>query len=508
MSRIPVLRALVSVSDKHGLLDFARRLVDADVEIVSSGGTAALLNEAGLPVTKVSDVTGAPEILGGRVKTLHPRVHGGILADLAEDHHRRELADQGIEPFELVVSNLYPFEKTVAEPGVTKADAIEEIDIGGPTLVRAAAKNHAWVGIVTSPAQYDEVATAIEAGGLDTDLRSRLAREAFFRTASYDAAIVEWFERTGVGLPERMVLPLERKAELRYGENPHQAGASFRAVGAPAWWEAAEQLQGKAMSFNNYVDADAAWRHVQDFEEPACVIVKHTNACGVALAATLKEAFAKAWDADPTSAFGSVIAVNRPLDTATSSAMAAAGFIEVVVAPGVDDAEPLAAKTGLRILIASPPLHPGFEMRSVDGGFVGQEWDATGENDEWSVVSERAPTPDELRDLSFAWRVAANTKSNAIVIANSGQAVGIGAGDQSRVGASERAVRQAGERAVGGVAASDAFFPFADGVEALATAGITAVVEPGGSKGDAAVIEAANAANMALVFTGRRHFKH
>ena len=508
MSRIPVRRALVSVSDKHGLLDFARRLVDADVEIVSSGGTAALLNEAGLPVTKVSDVTGAPEILGGRVKTLHPRVHGGILADLAEDHHRRELADQGIEPFELVVSNLYPFEKTVAEPGVTKAEAIEEIDIGGPTLVRAAAKNHAWVGIVTSPAQYDEVADAIEAGGLEADLRGRLAKEAFFRTASYDAAIVQWFEQTDVGLPERMVLPLERVAELRYGENPHQQGASFRVVGAPAWWEGVEQVQGKAMSFNNYVDADAAWRHVQEFEEPACVIVKHTNACGVAMAATLAEAFTRAWDADPVSAFGSVIAVNRPLDAATSSAMAVAGFIEVVVAPGIDDAQPLFGKTGLRILAAPKPLRPFFEMRTIDGGFVGQEWDSIGVDDEWSVVSQRPPTPDELRDLRFAWRVAANTKSNAIVIAKSGQAVGIGAGDQSRVGASERAVRQAGERAAGGVAASDAFFPFADGVEALAAVGVTAVVEPGGSKGDPAVIAAADAANMALVFTGRRHFKH
>ena len=508
MTRIPVRRALLSVSNKHGLLEFARRLVDAEVELVSSGGTAGILNEAGLPVTKVSDVTGAPEILGGRVKTLHPRVHGGILANLSEEHHRRELEEQGILPFELVVSNLYPFEKTVARSEATEADAIEEIDIGGPTLVRAAAKNHAWVGIVTSPDQYGEVAAAVEAGGLDHPLRRRLAREAFFRTAAYDAAIVGWFERTDDGLPERIVLPLERTAELRYGENPHQPGSAFRTVGERAWWEDSEQLQGKAMSFNNYVDADAAWRHVQEFEDPACVVVKHTNACGVAIAAELETAFRLAWDADPLSAFGSVIALNRPLDPATAEAMAAAGYIEVVVAPSVEDVGPLASKSGLRIIAAPPPGRPGFDLRRLDGGFVGQEWDTVTIDGEWSVVSARRPFPEEMRDLRFAWRVAAHTKSNAIVIAREGQAVGIGAGDQSRVGASERAIRQAGDRAAGAVAASDAFFPFADGVEALAAAGVSAVVEPGGSKGDSEVIAAADRFGLALVFTGRRHFRH
>jgi phosphoribosylaminoimidazolecarboxamide formyltransferase/IMP cyclohydrolase len=508
VTRIPVRRALLSVSDKHGLLELAHRLVDADVELVSSGGTAGILSEAGLPVTKVSDVTGAPEILGGRVKTLHPRVHGGILANLSEEHHRRELEEQGIEPFQLVVSNLYPFEKTVAGGDVGEGEAIEEIDIGGPTLVRAAAKNHAWVGIVTSPDQYDEVASAVEAGGLDDVLRRRLAREAFFRTASYDAAIVAWFERTDDGLPERMVLPLERTSELRYGENPHQPGSAFRTVGVPAWWEASEQLQGRAMSFNNYVDADAAWHHVQEYDDPACVIVKHTNACGVATAEDLESAFRLAWEADPLSAFGSVIAVNRPLDAATSGAMAAAGFIEVVVAPSVDDAGALATKSNVRIIAAPPPERPGWDLRRVDGGFVAQAWDSVDADAEWSVVSSRAPSPDEMRDLRFAWQVAAHTKSNAIVIARRGQAVGIGAGDQSRVGASERAVRQAGERAEGAVAASDAFFPFADGIEALAAAGVTAVVEPGGSKGDAEVIAAADQYGVALVFTGRRHFKH
>lgn len=507
MTVVAVRRALISVSDKHGLLEFARRLVDNDVELVSSGGTAGILEEAGLPVLRVSDVTGAPEILGGRVKTLHPRIHGGILANLSEDHHRRELEEHDIAPFQLVVSNLYPFERTVERPDVGDADAIEEIDIGGPTLVRAAAKNHAWVGIVTSPDQYDEVASAIEAGGLDFELRRRLAREAFFRTASYDAAIVGWFERADTGMPERMVLPLERVAELRYGENPHQSGATFRTVGMSAWWESAEQLQGKAMSFNNYVDADAAWRHVQEFTEPACVIVKHTNACGVAIAEQLGDAFSLAWEADPLSAFGSVIAVNRPLDRATATAMSSAGFIEVVVAPSVEDAGPLADKSNLRIIVAAPPNQPGSDLRWVDGGFVAQEWDSVIESD-WTVVSERRPTPEELHDLRFAWRVAAHTKSNAIVIAANGQAVGIGAGDQSRVGASARAVRQAGERAAGAVAASDAFFPFADGIEALARSGVTAVVEPGGSRGDAEVISAADEHGIALVFTARRHFKH
>lgn len=508
MTRIPVRRALLSVSDKHGLLEFAHRLVHADVELVSSGGTAGILSEAGLPVTTVSDVTGAPEILGGRVKTLHPRVHGGILANLSEEHHRRELDEQGIAPFQLVVSNLYPFEKTVARPDVMESDAIEEIDIGGPTLVRAAAKNHAWVGIVTSPDQYDEVAAEIEAGGLDEGLRRRLARAAFFSTAAYDAAIVGWFEKTDDGLPERIVLPLERTAELRYGENPHQAGAAYRSLGVPAWWESAEQLQGKAMSFNNYVDADSAWKHVHEYSGPACVIVKHTNACGVAVAEDLESAFRLAWEGDPLSAFGSVIAVNRPLDAATAEAMAAAGFIEVVVAPVIDDAGPLASKKNVRVISAPPPALAGLDLRVVDGGFVAQTWDSVTVDHEWTVVSARAPSPDEMRDLRFAWSVAAHTKSNAIVIARRGQAVGIGAGDQSRIGASERAVRQAGDRAEGGVAASDAFFPFPDGVEALAAAGVAAIVEPGGSKGDADVIAAADQYGVALVFTGHRHFKH
>ena len=506
MSRVEVRRALVSVSDKAGLVGFARRLDAAGVELVSSGGTASALSDAGIPVTAVADVTDSPEILGGRVKTLHPRIHGGILADLGDLAHQADLEQHGIVPFQLVVTNLYPFRRTVARLDVTDEEAIEQIDIGGPAMVRAAAKNHAWVGVVTSPDDYELVARAVESGGLDIELRRLLARKAFFHTASYDAAIVNWLEHRN-GLPEWMVMPLERTAALRYGENPHQSGAAYRVDGAPAWWEDATIHQGKELSFNNYVDADAAWRHVADFDEPACVIVKHTNACGVAIASSTSEAFERAWACDPQSAFGSVIAINRPLDGATSSAMADAGFIEVVVTPELDDAGPLVEKPNLRIITAPVPARPGMDLRRVDGGFVGQEWDRT-TFDGWTVASSREPDDREWADLRFAWTVAAHTKSNAIVVARDGQAVGVGAGDQSRIGASRRAIDQAGDRARGAVAASDAFFPFPDGVEALAEAGVTAVVEPGGSRRDAEVIEAANRLGLALVFTGRRHFRH
>lgn len=507
MSTIEVKRALLSVSNKAGLVPFARRLVEGGVTIISSGGTARSLSEEGIPVTPVSEVTGAPEILGGRVKTLHPRIHGGILADLESAAHLEDLSAQQIEPFQLVVVNLYPFRETVAGKGVSDAEAIEQIDIGGPAMIRAAAKNHAWVGVVTSPDQYEDVAQAVESGGLDPALRLRLARAAFFHTASYDAAIVGWLER-GDHLPERMVLPLERTDLLRYGENPHQPGAAYRDVERPSWWEGARQLQGKAMSFNNYVDADAAWRHVQEFDDPACVIVKHTNACGVALGPTLAEAFRQAWDCDPLSAFGSVIALNRPLDRNTAEAMADAGFVEVVVAPAVEDPGPLAGKQNLRVLEAPPPVRAGLDLRRIDGGFVAQGWDELGDEGEWQVVSERTPSDAEWADLRFAWRVVAHTKSNAIVVARHRQAVGIGAGDQSRVGAAERALRRAGDRAAGGVAASDAFFPFRDGLDVLAGAGVTAIVEPGGSVRDDEVVVAADEHGIALVFTGRRHFRH
>ncbi len=505
MSRHPVRTALLSVSDKTGLVPFATRLAAAGVRLVSSGGTAAALADAGLEVTEVGELTGAPEMLGGRVKTLHPTVHGGILADLGDEGHRADLAARGIDPIELVVVNLYPFVETVANPDVTDAAAIEQIDIGGPTMVRAAAKNHAWVGIVTSPDRYEEVAAAVEAGGLGDELRRDLAREAFFHTAAYDAAIVGWLEGDDAA---RRVLALERHDELRYGENPHQPAAIYREVGRAGWWASARQLQGKAMSFNNHLDAEAAWRLVHDFEEPAAAIIKHANPCGLAVADSIAHAFSAAWDCDPLSAFGGIVALNRPLDAGTAARIAEAGFVEVVVAPEVADVGPLAAKRNLRVLEAPVPDPDDPDLRRVDGGFVVQSRDRVESDGDWQVVSARRPTEAEWADLRFAWVVCAHTKSNAIVIAKDRAAIGVGAGDQSRVGASERAVARAGERAVGGVAASDAFFPFRDGIDALAEVGVTAVIEPGGSVRDEEVIAAADEAGIALVFTGRRHFRH
>ena len=510
MSRIPVRRALLSVWDKSGLIDFAARLVAVDVEIVSSGGTAAVLKAGGLEVTAVEAITGAPEILGGRVKTLHPKIHGGILADVSIDEHRVDIESQGLSLIDLVVVNLYPFEATVANPDSTPDEVIETIDIGGPAMVRAAAKNHARVGVVVDPHQYDEVASAVEAGGLDDDLRSRLAREAFFRTACYDAAIVSWLE-SGCALPHRIVLPLEKQSDLRYGENPHQDGAAYADPGTRSWWAEAVQLQGKQMSFNNYLDAEAAWRLVHEFDEPAIAIVKHANPCGLAVGATLAEAFTAAWECDPLSAFGSVIAANRRLDASTAAHIAAAGFVEVLIARAIDEdaAVALAEKKSLRLLTAPAPRPGGPDYRRIEGGFVLQQRDevATGDEDR-RVVSERHPTADEMAGLEFAWKVAAHVKSNAIVIVRDLAAVGVGAGDQSRIGAAGRALVKAGDRALGAVAASDAFLPFRDGLDTLARGGVAAIIEPGGSLRDDEVIGAADEHGLALVFTGRRHFRH
>jgi len=508
MTTIPVRRALLSVADKTGLVDFAGRLAATGVEIVSSGGTAEALKLAGIPVTAVGDVTGAPEMLGGRVKTLHPLIHGAILADLGDESHLADLTARGIEPFQLVVVNLYPFRQTVARSDVTHAEAVEQIDIGGPAMVRAAAKNHAWVGVVTDPARYPEVADAVDSGGLPGDFRRDLAREAFFHTASYDAAIVDWFERD-TGHAERIVVPMRLVSALRYGENPHQAAAAYAQEGRLGWWTAARQLQGKAMSFNNYLDADAAWRVVHEFADPAAVVVKHANPCGLAVAGDVGEAFEKAWACDPLSAFGGVVALNRPLDGDLAGRIAAAGFVEVVIVPEVTDAGVLAAKQNLRVLEAPGPDPADPDIRRIDGGFVVQERDRVStERSSWQVVSKRQPTEEESADLAFAWVVCAHAKSNAIVIARDGAAVGVGAGDQSRVAASESAVAKAGDRAAGGVAASDAFFPFRDGIDALAAVGVTAVIEPGGSVRDGEVVAAADEAGIALVFTGARHFRH
>ena len=510
MSRIPVHRALLSVWDKSGLVEFAERLVASGVEIVSSGGTASALLAAGIAATSVETVTGAPEMLSGRVKTLHPSIHGAILADTTISEHRADLEAQSITPINLVVGNLYPFEATIASPDVTHAEAIEKIDIGGPAMLRAAAKNHGRVGVVVDPHQYDEVAAAVESGGLDDDLRLRLAKEAFFRTASYDAAIVGWLEQ-GESRPDRIVVVLEKQRELRYGENPHQHGTAYASPHGKSWWAAADQLQGKQMSFNNYLDAEAAWRLVHEFDGAAVAIVKHTNPCGLAEANDLADAFSAAWACDPLSAFGSVIAVNQPLDRPTASRIAAAGFIEVVIAPGVEEGAlaELTAKGALRLLTASPPTEADADFRRIEGGFVIQNRDVVASAPSaWTTVSARVPTDEEMEQLEFAWKVAAHTKSNAIVIARDSAAVGVGAGDQSRVGAAERALAKAGDRTSGAVAASDAFLPFRDGLDVLAREGICAIIEPGGSIRDEEVIAAADEHGLALVFTGRRHFRH
>ncbi|MGH8957105.1 MAG: bifunctional phosphoribosylaminoimidazolecarboxamide formyltransferase/IMP cyclohydrolase [Acidimicrobiia bacterium] len=501
---IPVRRALVSVWDKAGLVDFCRGLKECGVEIVSSGGTAATLAEGGVAVTLVSEVTGAAEMLGGRVKTLHPRIHGGILARLNDPAHRADLADNQIDAFELVVCNLYPFEETVAEPATTEAEAIEQIDIGGVTLIRAAAKNYEFVGVVTDPEQYPLVLAEIRNGGLVGETRHDLAHAAFFRTASYDAAIVNWLEEEEDGLPERIVLPLERVLELRYGENPHQQAALYRVVGSAPWWERGRLVQGKPLSFNNIYDAEAAWRLVSEIESPGVVIVKHANPCGVATAPKLVDAFLRAWACDPLSAFGGVIALNSPLDEETA-AVISERFVEVVVAPEVWDLGDI--KEGVRVLTATPPHGLDLDLRRVEDGMLAQnrDWD---DGAGWETRSEREPSHHEEASLRLALIVASHAKSNAVVIVNERAAIGVGAGDQSRVGAVEKALRQAGERAAGAVAASDAFFPFPDGVEALAAAGITAIVAPVGSRNDAQVLAAADRLGLAFIAAPRRHFRH
>ena len=500
-----VRRALVSVADKTGIVEFARRLTDTGVELVSSGGTAAALDEAGVPVTLVEAVTGAPEMLGGRVKTLHPAIHGGILADPSDDAHRADLEAHDLETFELVVCNLYPFEDAVAA-GATPDEAIEQIDIGGVALLRAAAKNHRAVAVVSSPDQYDRVAEAVENGTIGEDLRTELAQAAFFRTASYDAAILAWLHREEA-LPPAVVLPLQRTATLRYGENPHQEAAAY--ASGTGWWTEARQLQGKQLSYNNLVDADAAWRLVNDLASPAAVVVKHTNACGAAQAPSVAEALSAAWDGDPLAAFGGVVAVNAPL-TEEAAAFLSDRFVEVVVAPAVEPeaAVALAKKTSLRVVEATAPSGT-MAMRGIDGAVLLQTRDeAVSDHAGWSHVAGPDPSPAMLADLSLAWAVAAHTSSNAIVVVADGAAVGVGGGDQSRVGAAERALHKAGDRARGAVAASDAFFPFRDGLDTLAGAGVVAVVQPGGSRRDDEVVAAADEHGVTMMVTGRRHFRH
>jgi phosphoribosylaminoimidazolecarboxamide formyltransferase/IMP cyclohydrolase len=509
---IPVRRALVSVYDKTGLIDFARGLADLGVTLLASGGTATALADAGVPVTPVEEVTGAPEMLGGRVKTLHPRIHGGILADRGQASHGADLAEQGIEPIDLVVVNLYPF---------LERPSIETIDIGGPTMVRAAAKNHAWVGVVTDPARYDAILAELRADAaglpsarqvklprLSAATRRDLALEAFAHTAGYDAAIVRWLDPDP--LPRHLILPFEKVASLRYGENPHQAGARYRDRLGGGWLDGMTQHGGKELSFINLLDAESSWRLVNSFDVPACVIVKHANPCGVALGATIAEAYRKAFECDSLSAFGGVVALNRPLDEETAAAIGEV-FTEVVLAPGFAPAalEALAPKKNLRLLECPPPVTGGLDLRRAGGGFLVQETDPPDEDrSTWKVVTQVAPTEAQMDDLAFAMKVCAATGSNAIVLAKDRVAYGIGAGQQSRVHSSEMAAKKADGRARGGVCASDAFFPFRDAVDTAVAAGAAAIVQPGGSVGDDKVIAAADEAGVAMVFTGRRHFRH
>jgi phosphoribosylaminoimidazolecarboxamide formyltransferase/IMP cyclohydrolase len=513
--RRPIRRALISVYDKTGLEELARGLHAAGVELVSTGSTAGRIAAAGVPVTKVEELTGFPECLDGRVKTLHPRVHAGILADLRLEDHRRQLAELEISPFELVVVNLYPFRETVAS-GASDDECVEQIDIGGPSMVRAAAKNHPSVAVVTSPARYADVLAAAQEGGFDLATRKRLAAEAFQHTAAYDVAVASWFVG---GYAEADEFPAftgatyTRQNTLRYGENPHQ-GAALYTDGSGAGLAGAEQLHGKEMSYNNYVDTEAARRAAHDHEETCVAIIKHANPCGIAVGADAAEAHRKAHACDPLSAFGGVIAVNRPVSVAMAEQVAEI-FTEVIVAPGYEDGavEVLARKKNIRVLRCPDAPAAVTEQRPIEGGLLVQAKDrlqADGDDPAgWTLATGEALSPAELAELAFAWRACRAVKSNAILLAKDGATVGVGMGQVNRVDSAKLAVARAGaERAAGSYAASDAFFPFPDGFEVLAEAGVRAVAQPGGSVRDEQVVEAAQKAGVTMYFTGTRHFFH
>ena len=511
MSEPQVRRALISVSDKEGLEALASGLTEAGVQLVSTGSTAAAIRAAGVEVQEVAEVTGFPEMMGGRVKTLHPAVHAGILADRSNPGHVKELEQAGIEPFDLVVVNLYPFERTVAS-GADDVEVIEQIDIGGPTLIRAAAKNFRSVAVVTSPAQYGEVLDAVREGTIDDAMRRSLAATAFEHVAVYDAAIAGWFaDEYNDEPPPAVGLGLVRVESLRYGENPHQRAALYRQPLSPGPFGGAEVLQGKEMSFNNWLDAEAARGLAAMLEGPAAVIVKHHNPCGAAVADTLADAYRNAFSSDTVSAFGGVVAFNQEVDEAAAAAMADV-FTEVVVAPGFSDAalSTFGAKKNLRVVRAALPRSGGLELRLISGGGgLIQDTDVVTETrDEMKVVSRRQPSEEEWSDLLFAWIVAARVKSNAIILASDRATVGVGAGQMSRVDSVDIASRKAGERSTGSVMASDAFFPFRDGIDRAAEAGVRAVIQPGGSVRDDEVVAAADDHDMAMVLTGRRHFRH
>ncbi|TDC26742.1 bifunctional phosphoribosylaminoimidazolecarboxamide formyltransferase/IMP cyclohydrolase [Streptomyces sp. 8K308] len=515
-SRRPVRRALISVYDKTGLAELATGLHAAGVTLVSTGSTARTIAEAGVPVTEVADVTGFPEVLDGRVKTLHPRVHAGILADQRLDAHRAQLAEHGIEAFELVVGNLYPFRRTV-ESGASVDECVEQIDIGGPSMVRAAAKNHPSVAVVVDPARYPEVLAAVEGGGFTLAQRRRLAARAFQHTAEYDAAVAGWFAQLDAPEGELFIenanLTFTRERVLRYGENPHQAAALY-GDGSGTGLAAAEQLHGKEMSYNNYVDTDAARRAAYDHEQPCVAIIKHSNPCGIAVGSDVAEAHRKAHACDPLSAYGGVIAVNRPVSVAMAEQVAEI-FTEVIVAPDFEAGavEVLARKKNIRVLRCPQAPAAGTEYRPVDGGTLVQVTDrlqAAGDDPAgWRLVAGEPLPAAELAELGFAWRACRAVKSNAILLAKDGATVGVGMGQVNRVDSARLAVRRAGEeRAAGSFAASDAFFPFPDGLEVLIEAGVRAVAQPGGSVRDEQVIEAAKAAGVTMYLTGTRHFFH
>jgi phosphoribosylaminoimidazolecarboxamide formyltransferase/IMP cyclohydrolase len=522
MTKIAVRRALISVYDKTGLDDLARGLHEAGVEIVSTGSTAQRIRDLGVPVTPVDEVTGFPEILGGRVKTLHPHVHAGLLADQNDPEHLATIEKLGIAPFQLLVSNLYPFRETVAS-GATPPEIVEQIDIGGPAMVRASAKNHGSIAVVTDPASYPTVLTTVRTGGFDLDQRRGLALTAFRHTAAYDIAVASWLgsalapddevDGESSGFPGWIAASYERAAVLRYGENPHQRAALYITPGGGGVANA-EQLSGKEMSYNNYVDSDAAWRAAYDFAEPCVAIIKHANPCGIAIGADVAEAHRKAHACDPVSAYGGVIAANRTVTLAMVEQLADI-FTEVIVAPAFDEDAlmTLTRKKNLRLLVAQPrPAGPGVERRPISGGTllqISDVIDAPGDDpSNWTLAAGDAADDETLADLGFAWRAVRAVKSNAILLASGGATVGVGMGQVNRVDSCKLAVDRAGARAAGSVAASDAFFPFADGAQVLIDGGVKAIVEPGGSIRDEETITLAKERGVSLYFTGTRHFAH
>ena len=520
MSRL----ALLSVSDKTGLIDLAKALVETlEFEIVSSGGTANAISSAGLPVTKVSDYTASPEILGGRVKTLHPRIHGGILGRPALSSDAEDMAANNIRAFDLVVVNLYPFEQTIAHPDVTLPAAIEQIDIGGPTLIRAAAKNHAFVTVLCDPEQYAAYLQQMEdnSGEVTPGFRQACARQAFWHTATYDQAIANYFSEinedpdtsTNTELPQRWTLTGTQQQVLRYGENPHQPAAWYQTGNIPSGWAAADLIQGKPLSYNNLIDLEAARRIITEFppQVPAAAVLKHTNPCGAAQGISLAEAYQKAFEADSVSAFGGIVALNRTIDGNTAMAMTKT-FLECIVAPDCDDdaREILAKKSNLRVLLLEDLFSdPIYAPKAISGGFLVQATDTIEDDPStWEIITEKKPDADTLEELLFAWRLVKHIKSNAILVTKNRTTLGVGAGQMNRVGAVKIALEQAGEEAQGAVLASDGFFPFDDSVRTAAAVGISAIVQPGGSKRDEDSIKAANELGLTMAMTGIRHFLH